>query len=160
MTDNTQLTQELEVLKRRLRVLEDKEAIRDLLVRYAFTADLERIDDFLELWTEDGTYELDSAVWKGRDQIKQGCMSDAFYNSIKNRSQHLILDLIINVNGDSATAAGYSATTVHWQAGFGLGRCALSTFRFRRVKGRWLIEQRVNRQTGDPRCHSLISRDW
>ena len=161
MGNDKQMVQELEALKRRLQVMEDKEAIRDVLVRYAFTADLERTDDFIKLWTEDGTFDLGTqyGVWKGREQIKQ-LLDGPVHKSITNRSQHLMVHYIINVDGDTATAAGYSLVTVHWQAGFGIFRCGFRTFRFRRVEGRWLIQETVSRETGNAECQSLISPEW
>ena len=58
MSDYTQLEQELKELKQRFQVLEDKEAIRDLLVQYSFNADLDRTDAFVDLWTEDGVFDV------------------------------------------------------------------------------------------------------
>ena len=68
MVEEKQLAQELEVLKKRLQALEDKEAIRDVLVRYYFNADLNRTDAFLDLWTEDAIKDVGTqfGVWKGK----------------------------------------------------------------------------------------------
>lgn len=158
MADDKQLAQDLEALKQRLQVLEDKEAIRDVLTQYSLNADLDRTDTFLKLWTEDGTFDLgpQMGIWHGRDQIKQHVMNAPFHRSITTRSQHLMLDFEIDVDGDTATAAGYVLITVRWQAGWGIARCVIRTFRFRRVKGHWLIQESVSRETGDPECQKLI----
>ncbi|MFC1919286.1 nuclear transport factor 2 family protein [Chloroflexota bacterium] len=160
MSDD-KLLQELEAVKQRLQELEDKEAIRDLLVRYGFTADLSRTNDYVDLWTEDAIFDVGTeyGLWKGKDKIRQ-LMEGPVHQSITNNSQHLMLDYIINVDGDKATAAGYCLVTLHWQAGFGIFRCSFRTFSFQRIDGRWLIKEAKSRATGDPECNQIISRDW
>ncbi|MFC1980968.1 nuclear transport factor 2 family protein [Chloroflexota bacterium] len=163
MTNNREMAQELKGLKQKLQILEDKEAIRDHLARYSFNADLNRTDAYLDLWTEDGSFEVGGEVglgriWKGRDEIKQ-LLNGPVHQSFTTRSQHLLVDYIINVDGDTATAAGYGVVTVHWPGGFGIRRCSLRTFHFRRCEGRWFIQNAVSLATGDPECHSLISPD-
>ena len=51
MADEKRLVQELEKLKQRLQILEDKEEIRQLLSRYSYNADLSRNDGFVRLFT-------------------------------------------------------------------------------------------------------------
>ena len=86
-------------------------------------------------------------------------MDGPAHQSIANRSQHLMLDFKIDVDGDTAVAAGYILVTVNRQGGFGIFRCSMRTFRFRRVGGRWLIREAVGRATGDSRCQDLIPPD-
>ncbi len=159
MGDNEQLSQELEALKQRLRMLEDKEEIRDLLARYSFNADLNRNDALVKLWTDDGVFNLESGIWKGRSQIKQ-MLEGPVHQSITKRSQHLMLDYKIDIHDDIAVAAGYVLVTVHWQGGFGIFRCGFRTFKFQRVEGRWLISESISRATENPECDSLIPRHW
>ncbi|MDD4877112.1 MAG: nuclear transport factor 2 family protein [Dehalococcoidales bacterium] len=156
MTDSKELKEELGCLKQRIQILEDKESIRDLITQYGFTADLERVEENLSLWTRDCSFKLEYGEFKGTEEIRKGVLGNKLYQSIKNRCQHLILGLTIEVEGDNATAAGYSVTTVHWQAGFAMVRCALNTFRFQRVKGVWRIRERTNLEVGEPGCNSII----
>ena len=162
MANDTGLSQELETLRKRLQILEDKEAIRDVLARYAFNADLNRNDNFLKLWTDDCTFETDAGgltIMKGKDEV-MAHMLDTVHQSVTNRSQHLLLDCLINVDGDTATAAGYLLLTERWDGGFGIFRCAWRTFRFQRVDGAWLIKEAVSRSIGEAGCQELIPTEW
>ncbi|MFC1981826.1 nuclear transport factor 2 family protein [Chloroflexota bacterium] len=162
MTNNLELAQELKVLKQKLQVLEDKEAIRDLLARYCYSADFNRTDAFLDLWTEDSTFDV-VEEWggprKGKEQIRHLLNEQPQQVAINNRSQHLMLDLLIKVDGDTATATGYCVVNVRWQGGFGLFRCSVRNFRLRRVNGRWLVHETATRLIGEPESSSIISPD-
>ena len=104
MVDNTELAQELETLKGRLQMLEDKEAIRELLSRYSFNSDLNRIDNFLSLWTEDCTFSTNAVggldVFKGKDEIRAHTLDPRWQSVVTLGAQHLLLDFIINIDGD------------------------------------------------------------
>ncbi|MBI2831724.1 MAG: nuclear transport factor 2 family protein [Chloroflexi bacterium] len=162
MANNGDLEQELKIIKQRLQVLEDKEAIRELLARYCFRADMHRTDAFLDLWTEDSTFDVVSE-WggprKGKEQIRHLLDAQPQQVAINNQCQHLLLDLLIDVDGDTATATGYCVLNVRWQGGFGMFRCSVRTFRFRRENGRWLVHETVSRLIGDPECEKLIAPD-
>ena len=143
MANDTELAQELKALKERIQILEDKEAIRDVITRYAFNADLNRIDSLLELWTDDCTFNSDRGrvtIYKGKDEI-EAYLREPLHQSITNRSQHLQLDYIIKVDGDTATATGYQLLTLRWDGGFGIIRGAFRVFHLRRVNGTWLIRR-------------------
>ena len=65
--ENGDETNELNSLKEKVRILEDKEAIRDLKAQYARALDTYDVDAFMDLFTDD-------AVWasrKGRFQGKE-----------------------------------------------------------------------------------------
>ncbi len=159
MERQERLAKELEAVKRRLQILEDKEAIRDLLTKLAFNLDLNRNDAYVKFYTEDGVFtHSPDGVLKGRDQIKQFLLTSV-HQPVTNNSQHLFLSFKIDVDGDSATAAGYVLVTMRWYGGLGIARCAMRTFSFQRVKGRWLIKESASIEIGNPKCHQLISPD-
>src|ERR1700722_6140054 len=49
-------------LESRLRTLEDEREIRDLLARHGYNFDCQRDEEWVELGTEDGVYDLASTV--------------------------------------------------------------------------------------------------
>jgi ketosteroid isomerase-like protein len=163
MANDEQLAKELDVLKKKVQILEDKEAIRDMLVRYAFNADLNRTENYLKLWTEDGVFATDVegklVVSKGKDEIRR-ILLNPIHQAITNRCQHLQLDYIIQVEGDTATATGYQLLTQRWEGGFGIFRCAFRAFSFRRLDGRWLIKETKSIGIGKPECQQLISTEY
>ena len=74
MQKDEKISLEIKSLTDRLQILEDKEAIRDLLARYAFNVDLSRFDAFFKLWTDDAVFITDGpgeAIQKrGIDEIR------------------------------------------------------------------------------------------
>ena len=163
MADDTGLAKELEALRKKVQILEDKEAIRDMLARYAFNADLNRTQNFLKLWTEDGLFVTDGGgklhVLKGKEEIGR-YLDTSGHQTITNRSQHLQVDYIIQVDGDTATATGYQLLTVRLEGGFGIRRCAFRIFHFRRVDGRWLIKESKSLAIGGPECQQFIPTEF
>jgi hypothetical protein len=158
---------DLDALRRRLRIMEDKEEIRDLLTRYGYTADLGLFDDFVETLTDDCLWEAGSMAVPGAgagavDGVMRGkreamsAVSGPQHASIVNREQHLMVNFIIQVDGDEAQAVGHLAVTLHYTGGFGLATCRLCQARFRRIDGQWLISQIRFYETGDTRARDMI----
>ena len=89
ITTNNQIT-----LHERVRILEDREAIRDLKVQYAHALDSYDIEAFLDLFDED-------AIWQGNDNTYQGkealrkIVSDSF--DIMPFYVHMYVSPIINI---------------------------------------------------------------
>jgi uncharacterized protein (TIGR02246 family) len=78
---------------------DDREAIRDLIARYAHAADDGRSADYAALFVEDGVMESQGARRVGRAEL--AALIDGIYDySIK----HLQLNTSIQLAGDRATA--------------------------------------------------------
>ena len=140
----------IEALERRVKELEDKEAIRDVLARYGFTADLGFSKDWVDVWTEEGVYDL------GPEETAAG--SDALFHdiitnpeghkTIENRSQHTVVNHFIRVDGDSAWAEAYSIVFVRGDEGYYPWTCGYNHFEFERKDGRWRLALRLRRPVG------------
>jgi uncharacterized protein (TIGR02246 family) len=154
---------EINSLKNRLQILEDKEAIRDLLARYAFNVDLSRFDAFFKLWTDDAVFITDGpgeAIQKrGKDEIRE-FLSGVLPKSNAG-SQHLQLDYVIEISGNTAMATGYQLISIQQKDRVGIARCALRSFVFKREDGKWLIKEAISRSTAnDAECQKLVPADW
>jgi ketosteroid isomerase-like protein len=140
---------EWDAYKKRLRILEDKEEIRDVLAKYAFNVDFKRLDKLMELWTDDCVFITDIAGEtvhnKGKEAIRK------FITSLPGlQCEHLQLDYIIDIDGDEAIATGYQLIPIAMQnGGFSILRCSVRTFKFRNVKGKWLIKETVSHSITD-----------
>ena len=64
-------------LQERVRILEDREAIRDLKVRYAHALDSYDIEAFLELFTEDTVWQSGDRRFEGKDTLRK-LVTDSF----------------------------------------------------------------------------------
>lgn len=92
----------LEELKRRVKVLEDIEAIRQLHVKYVYLLCEQRWDDMVECFAEDATLELlDQGVAKGKKEIS-GVFHNVLAERIKCNDGHLVGQPVITVEGDKA----------------------------------------------------------
>ncbi|MBA7636736.1 hypothetical protein ES703_44363 [subsurface metagenome] len=92
----------LEELEKRVKVLEDIEAIKQLHINYVYLLCNLQWEDMLECFAEDATLELlDQGVCKGKKEI-----SGIFYNvlakMIKRTDGHFVGQPIISVKGDRA----------------------------------------------------------
>ncbi len=153
----------MEALKRKVQCLEDKEAIRDVLVRYAFNADLHRTENFLKLWTDDLTFDADVTgqvvVVKGKDALRERHSDrDRLSETLPVRA-HLQVDYHIEVDGDTAVATGYQLMPQRWECGFAIWTSSMRRFRLQRIDGRWLINEAISRLIGGPECQTLVSME-
>ncbi|PRX96640.1 nuclear transport factor 2 family protein [Allonocardiopsis opalescens] len=92
-------------LVRRLRTLEDKEALRGLLIRGWRALDRKDWQSWIECWAEDAVLEF--GPWeaiRGRDAVRARVeAAEAAYPAM----QHHILNSHFEVDGDRATGVGY-----------------------------------------------------
>lgn len=95
----------LEDLERRLRVLEDIEAIKKLKVRYCLHVDERNEDTWASLFTEDAVWDGGNfGRYEGREAIRR------FFRSIPEMlafAVHYVMNPLIEVQGERATGRWY-----------------------------------------------------
>jgi ketosteroid isomerase-like protein len=128
---------DLAELDRRLRVLEDIEAIKQLKYRYADACDRGYDADVLaDLFTVDAIWESDRfGRYEGREAIREffrGVSADITF------AMHYMTNPIINVDGDEANGEWYLVQTSTFAEGNRpiLGAAKYAD-RYRRVDGTW-----------------------
>ncbi|TAL01962.1 MAG: nuclear transport factor 2 family protein [Rhodospirillaceae bacterium] len=122
-------------------LLEDKDAIRDLLANYCFYTDRKNPDALVALFTEDCVYDGGAfGRFEGRAALR-GFMTAAGDES---RVRHFTVNEVIAVKGDTATARSYflvldsaSAPPTPLFTGF-------YEDQFVRTGGRWLFKTRTS----------------
>lgn len=166
-TTATQGPVSVAAMAERLAILEDKDAIRELIYRYGYTADTAQYEDFVALLTEDCVWEAvgvaipgvqesaSGAVMTGRAEA-MAAVDGPGHAQLANREQHVMANFIIEVEGDTARAIGHLVLTVHHWGGFALGTCRLTRMAFRRENGQWLISEVSFRETGEPAGSAMI----
>ena len=135
--------------------LEDRAAIRDLIMAYAYLEDARRWDDMLALYTDDIVRELAGSLVERlegkaalRDRLvtpvmpsKSGVAAAPPSELDQNRLRHLIHSEVIRLTGpDEAEATAQYRLTASREtpAGYRSGSHEGSyEFRFRRVDGQW-----------------------
>jgi uncharacterized protein (TIGR02246 family) len=83
-------------------VLEDKDAIREVMAAYCHALDAGRFADVASLFADDGVWTTDYAEAKGRGAIEEMLRSIVPVKGEGPQRKHYITNIIITVNGDTA----------------------------------------------------------
>jgi uncharacterized protein (TIGR02246 family) len=122
--------------------LEDREEIRELYAHYAHTIDNGRFDEWLQCFTDDGTFESSRfGKHSGREGLRRFV---AIYKESLGGAKpfHQMTNVIFKIVGDKASGCCY-LTYYHCKD----GKAALSaaghyTDRLRKADGNWHFESR------------------
>ena len=85
-------------------VLEDKDTIREVMAAYCHALDACRFADVAGLFAEDAVWTTDYGEAKGRDAIEQIFRSVVPVKGEGPQRKHYITNIIIKVDGDTASA--------------------------------------------------------
>lgn len=132
-------------LESRIRALEDREAIRDLIARYGPLADAGDAAGVAALWTGDGEYRVEGfASAEGRDRIA-GLINDEHHRQLMaDGCAHMLGPVAIVVDGDGAVATGHSIVVRHGESGFAVLRASANRWELERTGSGWRVKRRVN----------------
>lgn len=139
------LAAEVAALSKRLRVLEDQQEIMQLIATYGPAVDSLSGEAFIDLWTEDGVYDVDEmqpfigtdvvdvdAAAKHRQHVAAGCA-------------HVLGLPVVHVDGDHAVATSVSRFYVrdgdHWR----VESVSANRWELSRTAAGWRATYRVNR---------------
>ncbi|MBV9840015.1 MAG: nuclear transport factor 2 family protein [Sphingomonadaceae bacterium] len=141
--------------------LRDHLAIQQIIARYGPLVDsstsAERLAKVVEYFGDEGIYDIgENAKFTGAEFAEQGLKGAAHQRYLEQGSTHLMAPPYVIVDGDRATALGYSHvfTNTH-DDGFKVERGSVNYWEFARRDGKWRIVRRVNRLvdgTDEPRA--------
>ncbi|WP_280416541.1 nuclear transport factor 2 family protein [Nocardia carnea] len=158
MTDTEAL---LASLLERVRVLEDKAAIQEVLSAYGPAVDAGDADAVGRLWAENAVYDIDIRVMEGRDAITEMVRTAPHQDYIAEGCGHLLDPVHIRVDGDTAVATCHSLLLRRNldADSFRVWRVTANRFDLVRVEGTWLIERRTARVLdGSAAARELLRR--
>ncbi|MFZ0658804.1 MAG: nuclear transport factor 2 family protein [Candidatus Binataceae bacterium] len=122
--------------------IEDREEIRDLYARYADTLDNHRYNEWLDLFTEDGSFESTRfGKHEGRAGLEK--FTRVYRDSLGGaQARHVITNLLFTIDGDDADASCYLLYS-HCKEGR-VQQSTVANYRdkLRRVNGRWRYQSR------------------
>jgi ketosteroid isomerase-like protein len=88
-------------------LLEEKDAIHEIMANYCFYFDAAEFDDWLDLFTEDGTFDGGSrGIHKGKDALRTFVQNFPLTGGSP-MLRHCVMNEIIKVDGDTASAKSY-----------------------------------------------------
>jgi uncharacterized protein (TIGR02246 family) len=119
----------------------DKDEIRELLARYCFALDADRFEEMAALFTPDGVWETAFGTGTGRDGIVAQARSIA--TGERPRRAHLTTNIVIDLDGDSATARSNWVVIMNTPAGPAIGSGGAYADRLAKVDGRWFFKHRT-----------------
>jgi ketosteroid isomerase-like protein len=132
-------------LEARLRALEDREAIRDLIARYGPLADSGDAVGVAALWREDGVYAIAGfAEAKGRAAIAALIESDNHRQLMQDGCAHVLSPPMIDLSGDQAMARNHSLVLRWTDTAFEVHRVAANRWQLSRGPDGWKVIRRDN----------------
>jgi len=143
----TKLEETVAALSRRVQRLEDDLAIHRLIVRYGFAVDTGDAEGAAAVFTEDGVYDVDVGVMRGREAVAAMVRGER-HQSMVGRCAHQIGPAVVEIDGERAVATGYSRVYLRGDAGIGIHRVSLNRWELVRRDGEWLIARRTTRLLG------------
>lgn len=140
-----------EELLRRLRALEDERAITRVLLSYGPSADAGLASRAGALWLEDGVYDWDAKgePHQGSAGVERMLSGDDHQGLIGRGAAHFAGPLLVEVDGDKATALNYSLIMLRQEDRFNLWRVSAVRWDLERSGDSWRIRRRTNRLLDD-----------
>lgn len=134
-------------LEARLRILEDRLEIADLLAAYGPRVDAGDADATAALWTEDGVYDVDTGVYEGRQGIADMVRSSFHQGLLLRGCAHLTSPPQVEVDGDTAVAVGHSQLVARREDGRGFTVLRTTAHRWELVRTSegWRVHRRTSR---------------
>lgn len=153
-------------LEERLDRLEAERDIQRLIASYGPCVDAANAVAAAELWSEDGTYDVEGWRMTSRDDVRAMVDSAGHRSLVAGGCCHFLGPTVVTVDGDDAVAlceslvllrARYADAERTGPSEYVVWRAAANHFRLRRTDGRWRIADRTSRLlNGSDDAHRLL----
>jgi len=107
-------------LEQRIRRIEDREAIRDLILAYAVRLDARDFDGYVDLFAENGVWQNGATIRRGREEIRAmlvGIYGEQPAANTSDPSYRIVSNIEIALDGDRATARSRQLTLMRGEGG-------------------------------------------
>jgi hypothetical protein len=147
-------------MEARIAELEDRLAIYQLFATYGPGVDSLSGDAVRDLWAEDGTYETEHHVFRGADEVSAIVRDPMHLRYIERGCAHVMSMPRILLDGDTASATGYSRVYVHREGEWVVDRASANRWELARIDGAWKVTRRVNKLLkGTPEARAVMGQD-
>jgi hypothetical protein len=152
----------LAALEAELGKVRDHLAIFQVLARYGPLVDStdgpERRLNAGQLWAEDGVYDLRAdGKFTGPQGLAKMLDNPVHQDFVDHGSAHINMLPYVLLDGDRATALGYSQVVRHEGGKYALARTAINYWELVRRDGEWKVHRRTNRLlTASAESHALL----
>jgi hypothetical protein len=150
-----------EDLHARVRRLEDEAAIRRLVMSYGPAADAGLTSFAANVWLDDGVYDWDAdgVPHAGRAAVDEMLQGDGHQGLIARGVAHFAGPLLVEVEGDRATALDYSLIMRREDDRFFLWRVSAVRWDVERAGDSWRVRRRTNRLLDDSGAGRVLFGD-
>jgi SnoaL-like domain len=151
---------DIEHLAERVRALEDREAIRELIARYSFEVDCGDPPDWAAVFSPEIEMEAGKlGVSHGLAAIEQRFGRAEHLDAIREGSQHAYSNIVVELGPgqDEARAWGYACVHVRRGEGWAHHTLGVNHWRLRRGGGGWRIIERSRREVGESAWKQIVS---
>jgi hypothetical protein len=148
----------IRLLEQRLRHVEDRLAIFQLLSGYGPAVDGNCQRDAANVWTENGIYELDQNRFEGRANIVAMLESDQARGLVDSGSGHVVSLPHIVIEGDTAVATCTSRLYRYAGDDFRVLRVTANRWELTRTPQGWRVKRRINKTLDGSRESQALFR--
>jgi len=142
----TDLEGTVAALEQRVRELEDRLSIYNVIATYGPTVDSGSDDALRHVFRDDALYDADPRPMDGRPAIAAMVRSDGHQGLIHSGAAHVMALPVVHVDGDHAVATGYSRVyRADGHGGFEVWRVSANRWELERGPDGWRAVHRVNR---------------
>jgi ketosteroid isomerase-like protein len=159
VVDSADVQHRLAALEERVKRLEDQLAIHRLINSWGPAVDTGNGDAAAALWADDGILESDLSYLIGPASIKAMVHGEGHQALIRNGSAHIPAFPIVSVDGDEASATGYTRVYHHTGEGYEVWRLSANRWEFRRTADGWRVTKRITQVIdGGEKANEILSR--
>jgi ketosteroid isomerase-like protein len=145
-------------LEARIARLEDQLAIHRLINSWGPAVDTGQAEAAAALFSDDAVLKSDMSHLIGPAAIEEMVHSDGQQALIRQGSAHIPAFPLVEIDGDSARALGYSRGYLHTESGYEVWRVSANYWEFRRTANGWRVSSRVNHVIdGGPEAQDLLA---
>jgi ketosteroid isomerase-like protein len=145
-------------LEARIARLEDQLAIHRLINSWGPAVDTGQAEAAAALFSDDAVLKSDMSHLIGPAAIEEMVHSEGQQALIRQGSAHIPAFPLVEIDGDSARALGYSRVYLHTESGYEVWRVSANYWEFRRTANGWRVSSRVNHVIdGGPEAQELLA---
>ena len=157
--DDTQVDDRVAALEERVRLLEDKLAIQQLITAWGPAVDTGNSDAAASLFTDDCVLESDLSYLVSPAAVAAMVLGEGHQALIRDGSAHIAATALVKVEGDDATAVGYTRVYHHTPDGYEVWRVSANNWELRRTPDGWKVVRRTAQIIDDTgKANELLSR--
>jgi ketosteroid isomerase-like protein len=146
-------------MEERLERVEDHLTIQRLINSWGPAVDTGNSEAAAALFAEDGVLESDLSYLIGPAAVAAMVLGEGHQALIRDGSAHVPATPVIRIEGDTATATGYTRVYRHTPDGYEVWRVSANRWEFRRTAQGWRVTRRTTQVVdGGPKAAEILTK--